>query len=93
VVLGCGLQQRQLGQQLLLELLLPAAAFADDTAEDQIPTHKNSQLYTGCEMKSYDLILLYYCKENCSGIHTMGTYSTFLGATTAGASIQRYTSI
>jgi hypothetical protein len=43
VVLGCGLQQRQLGQQLLLELLLPAAAFADGIAEDQIPTDKNSQ--------------------------------------------------
>jgi hypothetical protein len=43
VALGCGLQQRQLGQQLLLELLPPAAAFADDTAEDQIPTDKNSQ--------------------------------------------------
>jgi hypothetical protein len=37
VVLGCGLPQLQLGQQLLLEQLLPAAAFADDTAEDQIP--------------------------------------------------------
>jgi hypothetical protein len=43
VVLGCGLQQPQLGQQLPLVLLLPAAAFADDTAEDQIPKDRNSQ--------------------------------------------------
>jgi hypothetical protein len=42
VVLGCGLQQQQPGQQLLLVLSLPAAAFAYDTAEDRIPTDNNT---------------------------------------------------
>jgi hypothetical protein len=45
VALGCVLPQLQLGQQLLLEQLLPAAAFADDTAVDQIPTDKNSHIH------------------------------------------------
>jgi hypothetical protein len=45
VVLGCGLLQLRLGQLLLLELLQPAAASADDTAEDQIPTDKNLWIY------------------------------------------------
>jgi hypothetical protein len=45
VVLGCGLPQLQLGQLLLLELLQPVAASADDTAEDQIPIDKNLLIY------------------------------------------------
>jgi hypothetical protein len=45
VVLEYGLPQLQLGQLLLLELLQLVAASVDDTAEDQIPTDKNSWIY------------------------------------------------